>query len=128
MATTTQYAAPTGGFKSLPSITEIYTKSLQLVYPAARDIARELDGYASSFAESAKARITELVAIAQKLRWEKERLEREAEEARQGTTEAVQTIHKFLNGDDLEDLRNYRKGEEDQAEENPTIQTPPASP
>lgn len=127
---TAQYAAPTGGFKSLPlpSITDIYTKSLQFVYPVARDIAKELDGHAASFAERAKARIDELIEIAQNLRWEKERLEKEAEEARAATAEAVQTIHTFLNGNDLEDLRDYRKGEEDKAEEKPAIQTPPASP
>jgi hypothetical protein len=128
----THYVEPAEGFKALSvsSITDIYTKSLQLIYPAARDIAKELDSYASGFAKSAKARIDELVVIAQNLKWEKERLEREAEAAREGTAEAVVTIHRFLTASDLEDLRNYRKGDEDKAEAavDPAAQTPPDSP
>jgi hypothetical protein len=126
----TDYVKPTEGFKALSvsSITDIYTKSLRLIYPAARDIAKELDLYAAGFAKNAKARIDELVVTAQNLRWEKERLEREAEAAREGTAEAVETIHKFLTASDLEDLRDYRKGDENKAEENPEIQTPPDSP
>ncbi|KAK3295424.1 uncharacterized protein B0H64DRAFT_145608 [Chaetomium fimeti] len=114
----TKYTRPDGGFKSVKSITDINTKTLQLAYPAARDIAKELDGYALEYIKQAKARIDELVVVAQHLRWENEKLKSEAEEARVGTEEAVQTIHKFLMGGDLENLRDYRKGEEIQAVEN----------
>lgn len=109
-----EYVAPPGGFKALTSITDFF-KSLQSVYPAARDIAKELEGYASEFAVNAKARMDELIVTAQNLRWEKEKLEREAEAAREGTAEAVQTIHAFLNGNGLEDLRNYHAEEENKA-------------
>lgn len=103
----TEYNKP-ASFKALDSITGIYTSALKLVYPAARDIAQELEGYASEFMTNAKARIDGLVLKVQHLNWEKQKLEDEAEEARKGTAEAVETIHKFLRGNGLEDLLNYR--------------------
>ncbi|KAH6849650.1 hypothetical protein B0I37DRAFT_443798 [Chaetomium sp. MPI-CAGE-AT-0009] len=113
------YQPPSDGFKalSLDKITDIYTKAPQHVYPVARDIAKELDAYALGFVKSAKERIEELVEIAQGLKWENEKLIKEAEEARKVTAEAVNIIHKFLTGGELEDLRKYKADEEHKAVE-----------
>ncbi|KAH6636025.1 hypothetical protein F5144DRAFT_163313 [Chaetomium tenue] len=108
----TEYIQPTEGFKALAAITDIYTSTLKLVYPAARDIARELDGYATEFTANAKARIDGLIVKVQNLNWEKQKLQAEAEEARVAIAEAVGTIHTFLRGNGLEDLRGYKANEE----------------
>lgn len=109
------YAKPPQGFRALQSLTNDYTKTLQVVYPTARDLAKELDEYTSGVLKQAMVRMDELISTVQKLKLENERLMKEAEEARKGTEEAVKTMHTFLKG--VVDLGDYRKGEENKAVE-----------
>jgi cell division protein ZapA (FtsZ GTPase activity inhibitor) len=116
----TEYAKPEGGFKLLPSIDKLYTETLKLVYPTARDIAKELEEASSKFATGARERIEELVAVVQRLKWEVKTLKEQAEEARKGTVEAVMTMHELLKPDgDLGDLREYLKERETTEKEIP---------
>jgi hypothetical protein len=117
-----KYEPPAKGFKLQPSFdsfTELYTATLRLVHPTAKDIAKELGEASAALAKGAKERIDEVIAIAQRLRWEVEELKKEAEEARKGTEEAVKIMYDFLNSEDLKDLREHGKGEESKGVEKP---------